>query len=229
MAGSRRLLRHVVRIRSARRPPPLGLRPPLPLSTFAPVATPLSLPGAKATLILSLSMTALGVAGVASGYAEVTRGAMPLEAPAGASPAAREAAERLEEGLRDSQLGHAVGAANLVVSGLLVLASFMLTLRRQTALWWAAQAVAANALFAIAKPVARCATLLPFAADLVALQDDPTLATFPEETVTAMMKGALAGWFVFEALILLAIYFILYRLTRRETVRAFVTRQVTPE
>ncbi|HBQ18287.1 MAG: hypothetical protein RLO52_31435 [Sandaracinaceae bacterium] len=189
------------------------------------MATPLSLPGAKATLILSLSMTVLGVAGVAIGYGELTGGAMALEAPPGASEAAREAAARLEEGLRGDPIGHALGAANLVVSGLLVLASFMLTLRRKTALWWAGQAVAANALFAIAKPVARCATLLPFAAELVALQDDPTLTTFPAETVTAMMQGALAGWFVLEALILLAIYFILFRLSRREAVRAFVTRE----
>ncbi|MEC7521060.1 MAG: hypothetical protein VYE22_14385 [Myxococcota bacterium] len=189
------------------------------------MATPLSLPGAKATLILSLAMTVLGVAGVASGYGELAGPAVALEAPAGASEAARAAADTVRETLTGHPLVRGLGAANLVVSALLVLASFTLTLRRPTALWWCQQAIVANALFAIGKPIVRVMTLLPLASELVAIQDDPSLTAFPAEMVTSAMQGGLTGWFVLEALILLAVYFILFRLARRDTVRAFVSRE----
>lgn len=199
---------------------------------FAAVAGPLSIPGAKATLFVSVTMTMLGIWGVVIGYGQLT--APPAEPEPTAelsSPEALEALGTLQEHIRTAPVTRALAAANLLASALMVVGSFLLTARRRSALWWATQALWANIAYAVAAMVGEIVLVFQLRPELQRVfvlvseaQPAEPGAPSPAE-VAAVLPYLAAGLVVVLSLFMLAIYFVLMRVSRRADVRAFVTRE----
>ena len=107
---------------------------------------------ARTTLLLSLGLTMVGSCGVMGSMSEleVDQNALrALEEPATADPIGRAAFDTqrayLEVALSNPRR-RPLAAGHLAVSALLVIASFMITLRRKSAFWFVRQVVLANIL-----------------------------------------------------------------------------------
>ena len=181
--------------------------------TFRPVSKPLPVPGARATLLLSLTMSFVGVSGVVQAYAVVTATSeqlAPLTAEEEVAPWNRFAVATLTDPvMRGVQVG------NLLASALLIIAAVLLTSRRHTALWWTRQALIANALYTLADAAATIhfATLHPELIEQILPQeglDDP-----PMLLIFGVTKS-------FIAALVLAFYALLYRASRRADIKAFL-------
>lgn len=190
---------------------------------------PLSVPGAKATLFLSLTMTMVGMSGLILSVHLLTMPFVPA-AMTGVDPALGPAMDALSQAIARSTIPEAVLSANVLLSALLVIASFLLTARRASALWWTRQALIAKLLYALGSAAAWFALVAAVRPELAAYH----LATMPEagpdaprpEEVVAMVPVMWGCVFTFAALFGLAFYFVLLRVSRREDVRAFVERRV---
>ena len=183
--------------------------------TFRPVSPPLPVPGARATLLLSLTMSFVGVSGAVQSYAMVTAtGAefAPLTADEEVAPWNQFAVATLSDPLMK-----AVQVGNLLASALLIIASVSLTSRRHTALWWTRQALAANALYTLAD----AATTIHFATSHPGLIE----RIFPHNGLVdppmMLIFGAAKS---FTAALALAFYALLYRASRRADIKAFVRK-----
>ena len=177
-----------------------------------------TVPGARATLLLSLAMSFIGVTGVVNAYSLVTASPSDLEAAA---------AEQEDNPWNDfavaairSPVMKGVQVANLLASSLLIIGSVLLTGRRRSALWWTRQALVANLLYTLGN----AAGTMWFASTHPALVD--TLfeaqgqAQLEGPTMLAFGIGTSCG-----ALLLLGLYAILLRVSTREDVRGFVNRE----
>lgn len=198
---------------------------------FAAVAGPMSMPGAKATLFLSVTMTMLGIWGVVIGYGQLTAPPAEPEATSELSAEALEAVGTLQEQMRVAPATRALAAANLLASALMVIGSFLLTARRPSAIWWATQALWANIAYALAAMVGHIALLFQLAPELErvfvllsAAQPMEPGAPDPAE-IAGMLPAAGAGFVVLLTLVTLAVYFVLMRISRRADVRGFVARE----
>jgi hypothetical protein len=198
---------------------------------FAAVAGPLSVPGAKATLFVSVTMTMLGIWGVVIGYGQLTAPPAEPEPTSELSAEALESVGALQEEMRTAPITRALAAANLLASALMVVSSFLLTARRQSAMWWATQALWANIAYALAAMIGHIALLFQLAPQLERLfvllsEAQPAEQGAPAPAdVAGMLPWVGAGLVVLLTLFTLALYFVLMRISRRPDVRSFVTRQ----
>jgi hypothetical protein len=112
---------------------------------------------ARAALFVSICMTVLGTCGVGNGVAGANQTSLPAPPP---PPAEGEPPRELDvfeaaqsaplyEVLWESPYRRPIAGANVVVSAMLLVGSFLLTFRRPSALWWLRNAIAANVLWAL--------------------------------------------------------------------------------
>ena len=112
-------------------------------------------PGARATFMLALFLTLMGTCGVSKGATDLRVAGVDFSSegeqisPEGA-PAAEQLAE-LQRTLYNDPNRRPLAAANIVVSLMLIIGSFLLTSRRPSAIWWLKQAVLANVVWIVAK------------------------------------------------------------------------------
>ncbi|MCA9531327.1 MAG: hypothetical protein KC543_14460 [Myxococcales bacterium] len=105
-------------------------------------------PSLRAVFMVSMVLSLLGLFGVSSGLQMIsppqptTVSTKPSTAPDRAADA--EALEKVQAAILDTPYLRPLGALNIVVSSMLLIGSFMLTLRRTSASWWITQAVLAN-------------------------------------------------------------------------------------
>ena len=189
--------------------------------------------GARAVLILSTTMTVLGLVGVFAGYT----GIQPAPERAhvqtvDVDPEVAEANEDLLTALLRSPIRQGLSVANLLVSALLVIGSFLLTARRRSALWWTRQALLANILYSLAEIPARIALTVELSPALRRLallaQTDPP----PGAPVDALATGTIWAWGggqAFLSLLFCGLYIFLLRFSRRAEVESFVMRAPRPE
>ncbi len=176
------------------------------------MSSPTAVPGARATLFLSLAMSLIGIGGAVGAYGFLTLD--PSEVEPG--PTATMFAAMADDPM---MLGVQVG--NLLASGLLVVASMLLTIRRPTAIWWSRQAIVANVLYALASAVATVwfGRMHPEVVEaLLASGGEP-----PPEGTPILIIHALAT--ACGTLIMLAVYGVMIRVVGREDVRSFVARE----
>jgi hypothetical protein len=141
----------------------------------------------------------------------------------GLVPAANtEAAAELMDLMVTSPIRRGMAVANLLVSGLLVVASFVLMLRRPSALWWVRQALLGNLLYT---PAAMLGSIWFYAKHEAAARE---IMTDLARTQGAAEAGAepsamgLAAGDVCLGFVMIGVYLLLWRLARREDVREFV-------
>ena len=193
---------------------------------------PLSIPGAKATLLLSVLMTMMGTSGMVMGYVQLGLDARQVEAAPGEAPLPEELraeAQAIQDEIRASTVPQAVGAGNIVVSLLLVIASFLLTARHASALWWTSQALIANVFYAVGAGAAQVWQIQQWGARLTALfvatADEGGQFT-PEQVQSLEALPTFGSCLaVVVPLLTCIVYGVLWRISRRPTVRAFVLRE----
>ena len=203
-------------------PGALVLRGAGAVSTVRAVAGPLSAPGAKATLALSMALSVLGFGGLiwSWNFLGHTPGTALPEQDGLLPSADPEASAALLELWVRSPLQRGLKVANLLVSGLLVVASYVLMLRRPSARWWVTQALGGKILHTLASMV----TSLWFYARHEAAVNE----IFAEQVAAAdaagggsLAMGIAAGEFCF-GFAMLGVYVLLLWVSRRDDVRAFV-------
>ncbi|HJL16871.1 MAG TPA: hypothetical protein RMH99_14500 [Sandaracinaceae bacterium LLY-WYZ-13_1] len=184
---------------------------------------PLRVPGAKATLVLSMALSVLGFAGVmwSAGLLGYTPGDVSATEGASWPGADPEAAAAYLDLLVASDLQRGLTVANLILSGLLVVASFLLMLRRSSSLWWTRQALFGNLIYTVAAMAGSIwfhhqhrAALSELAAQMAVNAGAP-----PEGAPSPLGFAAKDICF---GVILIGAYVLLVRLTRRPSVRDFV-------
>ncbi len=195
------------------------------------MAGPLSVRGAKATLLISLTMSVLGFTGAANGLAVLRMEPAYVQADPGVPEDGAAAAAELATLLARSPLLKGWAVANLLSSALLVVASFTFTARRRTALWWGKQALLASVAFTAGS----IALYFWFAS-----ANDPGLSELLARLANAEaeMRGqpppppsevapslVIASMFSCGSGLLLGVYALLARGLRSEDVRAFVMRE----
>jgi len=183
------------------------------------VPKPSAIPGARTTLVLSLALSFIGVCGVVTGYGFVTMTAEDLDANAEAHElfAAR---RDLYAAQTSSPVLVGVQVGNLLASGLLLLASVLLTARRRSALWWTQQALVANLLYTLAY----IGGMTWFAYGHPGLIRDTHYALLPEG-LPALPSHILGT--VFFGVLMLLLYLVLFRVVRRPEVREFVQNEAS--
>ncbi len=189
---------------------------------------PLSLPGAKLTLALSLTMTLVGFFGLSGSLSALTSSGdelaegvvTPIQAPM----------LELSRAAVDSPMRKALAVGNLLASGLLLVASFLLTARSGSGLWWARQACYANLLYSLASAVVGVLFIQKERALFMAVIQAQTLEAASESGVPPPDLSVLLPIFmaaaILFALFMCAIYGGMLRISRREDVRRFVQREV---
>lgn len=180
---------------------------------------PLGVPGAKPALLLSTLLSLFGIAGVIGSYAVLTF--TPGAEPEGLL--ADDASRALTELMVRSSLLQALAAANLVVSSLLVVSSFVLMLRRPSAAWWIRQALLGNVLYTVAAMGGAIGFHHQHADAIQQIADQlPQLQEAAPGTPMPAAWAVLAGRDVCVGLVVLGVYFLIWRLARRPDVRQFV-------
>lgn len=102
----------------------------------------------RAALMAAIFLTMAGVYGIGHGV-ESMSAPRTIETTAESNPALREALYAVQSNPSSA----ALGASNILVSVLLIVASMLITTRRASALWFVRQAIAANLLFIVARGV----------------------------------------------------------------------------
>lgn len=191
------------------------------------MSSPLEIPGAKRTLFVALVMTFIGFVGLTLSMRALGAGPDQLaQANPSATPELQAAWLAFAEALMDSPVRHALAVANLLASGLLLVASFSLTGRARGAIWWTTQALVANLAYTLGWIAgnaylvqANRAQLLELARLVMEAQSAPTDGV---EGVPAVFVAVMVGLGTIPVLVYLG----LWRMTRREDVRRFVAREV---
>jgi hypothetical protein len=196
------------------------------------VASPFSIPGAKLTLVVALAMTMMGFIGVSLSFSALTSNVDELVRPDPSAPAAvAEAGEAFLRAFLSSPLRRAMLVANLLASGLLLIASFMLTSRARSAPWWAAQALWANAVYSLAAGASNVYLVQAYRPQLLELLR-AILAAQAAQGDAVPTGGAegmpllIVALTIFMHAVFAGLYVLLLRMTRREDVRRFVAREV---
>lgn len=106
----------------------------------------------RLVLVVTLAMSLVGACGLGAGTRamsppadvdDLSRGPLSSEVDL----AAERGAVALKEALESDPNRSLLGASNVVVSGMLMLAALFLMMRRSTAIWWARQALIGNAVW----------------------------------------------------------------------------------
>lgn len=188
---------------------------------------PFSAPGAKLTLAISLAMSVLGITGVANGVAFLRAQPEQDVVQPDVPPEAAEAAGELANMVIGSPALKASAVGNLLASALLVLASFLLTARRPSALWWAQQALVANVLYTLGSVGATLWFLQSNADQIGDIMQRVAAAQSAEGGEAAASTQspsalALASVLACVGALTLGVYLLLLKGIRREDVRSFV-------
>lgn len=164
--------------------------------------------GARATLVLSMALSFLGICGLFWAYVHVRMTPNDIDMVAREMPVAQ---RELTVAQLESPLLRGVQIGNLLASALLLFSSVLLTVRRRTALWWTHQALLANGLYT----VANAAGLIWF--------------TYGHQELVDNLGGGPLGLqalvIAFFGLVMLTVYLVLFRVSRRQDVQAFVARE----
>lgn len=187
------------------------------------MAGPLSNPGARATLAVSLTMSLFGVTGVATGLAWLRmEPRQPIQLP----PEAAEATQQAMELMVDSPMLTGAAVGNVLASALLVIASFLLTARRPSALWWAQQALVVNVVYTLGRLAAwgvflyaESDTLYEITARQIAAQVEAGAEPMSDDPGIWQMITALSVLTV----LMCAMYTLMLRRVGRDDVRTFIT------
>ena len=134
----------------------------------------------------------------------------------------------LQEVLTQPPVRRGLAVANLLVSALLAIGGFLVTARRPISVWWIHQALIANVAYTLASAVgttwvlwAARETLVPaYQAEAVARAAEWNVEVMPGEGVVQFGLGVLI--LVGIGLLMLPIYFVLWRLLARRDVREFL-------
>lgn len=112
---------------------------------------------ARAILPLAVLLTLLGTCGASQGMHELSDSPRAQVEPPDDLDEAGEAQLALNEALAEAVDSdpnrRALGAANILVSFLLIAASVLLTIRRASAVWWITQAALANIVYVVAQTI----------------------------------------------------------------------------
>lgn len=188
-------------------------------------------------MALSLGMTFLGIMGAGKsvmGLGSTQAIAVDPSVP----PATAELTRRGVQMWLESPTRRAATVANLIVSGLLVVAGMLLTLRRSSAGWWTAQALLANLLFTAGDTAATLLFLRGSSAELVPLieryiGEQSQLAGAAADLSAAPTPGqflmTLGGLAVGYGAMMGLIYALLWRVSRRADVRRFLDESAVRE
>ena len=191
---------------------------------------PLRVPGAKATLLLSLGMTMLGFWGALGSAYQLSGQVPPPASGQEVSPEVAAQIDRIAEEVRASHLDEGAAVANLLASALLIIGSLLLSARRATALWWTGHALLANILYTIGVTGVQLMQLQQFGSPFVLLaiaQQGPLPEGVTEADLASVMISLAGGFIVLVGLALIGAYLLLARLARREDVGRFVRREAT--
>ncbi|HEY8431949.1 MAG TPA: hypothetical protein VIL20_26410 [Sandaracinaceae bacterium] len=189
------------------------------------MSSPFSVPGAKPTLALALTMTLFGIVGVSSSLNALT--ASPSEVAVAGPGVAPELTE-VTAAIAREPLWRAVGVANLLVSGLLLVASFLMTGRARSALWWTGQALWANAAYSLGAGAANAYLVHVHAGELIRAVEamaamDPASPPLPPGAADGMPLLASVAALVYGAF-LAGLYLVMLRVARADAVQRFVQR-----
>ncbi|MCB9594901.1 MAG: hypothetical protein H6719_19420 [Sandaracinaceae bacterium] len=186
------------------------------------MSKPAAIPGARATLLLSLAMSLIGVGGTIGAYGILTIPPSEME-PVELVPGTAEATSAMFTAMAESPPMKALQVGNLLASGLLIISSLLLTVRRETAIWWAKQALVANVLYTLANAIGTVwfAHGHPELVDAMFTQSGQAV---PEDapTLLAHAIGTSCG-----ASIMVGLYAVMLRIALRPDVRSFVSREAS--
>ncbi len=197
--------------------------------SFRAVASPFSIPGAKSTLVLALTMTLFGVVGVGRSSGILTASPGEIAADPSAPPELAAATTTFAEAFLFSPVQKAAAVANLLVSALLLIASFQMTARARSALWWTSQALWANAAYSLVAAGANIYLFSVHRSALSALAEammraQPGGEAVPPDGAAGIPVLAMALSAVVGAA-LAGLYLLMLRVARRESVQKFVRRE----
>lgn len=178
-------------------------------------------------MVIAIAMSVLGLVGVTTSLSDlVPAPPPPMSTDPSVSIDVQNAARALMEALDGSSIHHALSVANLLVSALLLLASFALTGRTRNAIWWATQALTANALYTLAAGAGNAYLFHAKGELLLALFRAVAVAqSSPLDGIEIVLPFTIACTLVFGTLGA-AIYLVLLRFARQKDVRRFVAREV---
>lgn len=133
-----------------------------------------------AVLLTSTLLTMLGIAGVLSGAYDLSMAPLPedLRELAEVNDELSDAEIQLFEARVSNPYRRPMAAANVVVSGLVLIGSFLLSWRRRLAQWWIKQAVAAKLIWIGAYTVTLASHINLTFVPLPKEPQDATLSTF---------------------------------------------------
>jgi hypothetical protein len=215
-------------------------QPPFP-GTFAPVPAPPSpavLRAARALVLCAGLGAGLGTCGIAGGIGGLLHEPTPVTIGAHEARSSEQVAEalsvELEAAIAAAPHRRPLAAANIVVSCLLVGASFLALGRRAAGPWWVTQACAANAIWTIAEAVSRSLALfenadrlVPLLARSVELSPHPTSAPpLPPADPHALLWVYVLAVAVPAGIAILAYSFLVWRV-RRPDIRAILVARPT--
>lgn len=195
------------------------------------MSSPFGVPGAKATLALAVLMSVTGIWGVSRSLTQLTSAPGEYEATdPSASPEVAEAGRAFFEPFLESPVSRAVSVANLLASALLLVASFTLTGRARSALFWTTQALWANAAYSLAAAAANIYLFRAHGAELARffeamLRAQPSPGPPPPPELAAGVPWLFIALSAIAGALLAALYLGMLRVARRETVQKFVRRE----
>ena len=195
------------------------------------MSSPFGVPGAKATLALAVLMSVTGIWGVSRSLTQLTSAPGEYEATdPSASPEVAEAGRAFFEPFLESPVSRAVSVANLLASALLLVASFTLTGRARSALFWTTQALWANAAYSLAAAAANIYLFRAHGAELARffeamLRAQPSPGPPPPPELAAGVPWLFIALSAIAGALLAALYLGMLRVARRETVQKFVRRK----
>jgi len=133
-----------------------------------------------AVLLTSTLLTMLGIAGVLTGAYDLSMAPLPedLRELAEVNEELSDAEIQLVEARVSNPYRRPMAAANVVVSGLVLIGSFLLSWRRRLAQWWIKQAVAAKLIWIGAYTVTLASHINLTFVPLPTAPQDATLSTF---------------------------------------------------
>ncbi|MCZ7681623.1 MAG: hypothetical protein M5U28_23630 [Sandaracinaceae bacterium] len=195
------------------------------------MSSPFGVPGAKATLALAVLMSVTGIWGVSRSLTQLTSAPGEYEATdPSASPEVAEAGRAFFEPFLESPVSRAVSVANLLASALLLVASFTLTGRARSALFWTTQALWTNAAYSLAAAGANIYLFRAHGAELARffeamLRAQPSPGPPPPPELAAGVPWLFIALSAIAGALLAALYLGMLRVARRETVQKFVRRE----
>ena len=182
----------------------------------------------RAALFLSLSMTMLGLVGMFGGYGALGAEPVGLDDPS-LSPEVIAAREEVAVAAARTSIPRGLGIANMLASSTLLIAGTLISLRRQSALWWTNQALLINVVYTVADGIGNVVLSRRVRPELeeltrLAIREGEPLDPAQADMFMSMMPWVLDGLIVVRCLLVLGVYGIMVRYARRDDVATYVRR-----